>query len=68
MAVASQRLWEQVEKLPEPQRLAIVLRYGLEFSVEEIAEATNASENTVKYRLKEALAKLRRHVRSGQKK
>jgi RNA polymerase sigma factor (sigma-70 family) len=52
-----------LNELPEPQRVAIVLRYGLDFSIEDIAEATESAPNTVKYRLKEALAKLRRLIR-----
>lgn len=64
-ALVSQELWKQVEKLPEPQRVALVLRYGLDFRIDEIAEATETSKNTVKYRLKEALTKLRRHIRPG---
>lgn len=58
-----QRVWEYLEKLPEPQRVAIVLRHGLDYAVQEIAEATETSPNTVKYRLKEALEKIRRLVR-----
>lgn len=57
------RIWEYLDKLPEPQRLAILLRHGLDYGVQEIAEATESSPNTVKYRLKEALEKLRRMVR-----
>ena len=57
------RVWEYLEQLPQPQRVAIVLRYALDYSVDDIAEATESSPNTVKYRLKEALAKLRRLVR-----
>jgi RNA polymerase sigma-70 factor (ECF subfamily) len=56
-------VWEYVEQLPEPQRQAILLRHGLDYSVGDIAEATETSPNTVKYRLKEALAKMRRLVR-----
>jgi RNA polymerase sigma factor (sigma-70 family) len=51
-----------LRQLPEPQRVAVVLRYGLDYSVNEIAQATETSPNTVKYRLKEALAKMRRLV------
>lgn len=52
-----------VNELPEPQRAAIVLRYGMDLSIDDIAEVTQSSPNTVKYRLKEALAKLRRLIR-----
>jgi RNA polymerase sigma-70 factor (ECF subfamily) len=54
---------EYVERLPPPQREAFLLRYALDYRVGEIAEATACSPNTVKYRLKEALARLRRMVR-----
>jgi RNA polymerase sigma factor (sigma-70 family) len=54
---------EYLDRLPHPQRVAIVMRYGLDFTVDDIAEATEASPNTVKYRLKEALATVRRLVR-----
>ena len=57
------KVWEYLEQLPELQRQAIVLRHGLDYSVGDIAEATESSPNTVKYRLKEALAKMRRLVR-----
>ena len=54
---------EYLDRLPSPQRVAIVLRYGQEYSVDDIAEATGASRNTVKYRLKTAVATVRRLVR-----
>lgn len=59
----ARRTWQYLEQLPEPQRIAVVLRYGLDYRVDEIAEETESTRNTVKYRLKEALAKLRRLVR-----
>ncbi len=54
---------EYLDHLPPRQRAAVVLRHGLDFTVDEIAEATRTSRNTVKYRLKEALATIRRLVR-----
>ena len=54
---------EYLQQLPEPQRVAVVLRYALDYSVDDIAQATETSPNTVKYRLKAALAKMRRLVR-----
>lgn len=62
-SLMARRTWGYLEQLPEPQRIAIVLRYGLDYRVDEIAEETAATRNTVKYRLKEALVKLRRLVR-----
>lgn len=57
------KVWDYLERLPAPQRVALVLRYTLDYSVEDIAEATESPPDTVKYRLKEALAKVRRLVR-----
>lgn len=57
------RVSEYLAYLPPVQRVAVVLRHGLDYTVDEIAEATEASRNTVKYRLKEALATIRRLVR-----
>ena len=57
------RVWEYLTQLPQPQRVALVLRHSLEYSVDDIAKATETSPNTVKYRLKQALARIRRLVR-----
>ena len=54
---------EYLDRLPHPQRVAIVLRHGFDYTVDDIAEVTEASRNTVKYRLKEALATVRRLIR-----
>lgn len=54
---------EYLDRLPHLQRDAIVLRYALDYTVDDIAEATEISRNTVKYRLKEALSTLRRLIR-----
>jgi RNA polymerase sigma factor (sigma-70 family) len=57
------RLSDYLDQLPLQQRVAIVLRHGLDYTVDEIADATATSRNTVKYRLKEALSTIRRLVR-----
>lgn len=54
---------EYLDRLPNPQRVALVLRHGFDYSVDDIAEMTKSSRNTVKYRLKEALATVRRLIR-----
>jgi RNA polymerase sigma-70 factor (ECF subfamily) len=54
---------EYLDRLPSPQRVAIVLRYGQDYAVDDIAAATGTSRNTVKYRLKTAVATVRRLVR-----
>jgi RNA polymerase sigma-70 factor (ECF subfamily) len=53
---------EYLQRLPPPQREALVLRYALGYSVSDVADATASPCDTVKYRLKGALAKLRRLI------
>jgi RNA polymerase sigma-70 factor (ECF subfamily) len=50
-------------ELPEARRTALVLRHVLGYSVEEIAELTQTSPNTVKDRLLSARDQMRRLVR-----
>ncbi len=56
-------LLEYLAELPEARRTALVMRHLLEYSVQEIAELTDTSPNTVKDRLLQARAQLRRSVR-----
>ncbi|MGC4064011.1 MAG: sigma-70 family RNA polymerase sigma factor [Polyangiaceae bacterium] len=49
--------------LPETRRVAVVLRHVMDYTVEEIAELTETSPNTVKDRLVHARAQLRRLIR-----
>ena len=49
-----------VGKLPEKQQVAVRLRYVHEYSIEEIAELTEAPENTVRDRLQVGKKKLKR--------
>jgi RNA polymerase sigma-70 factor (ECF subfamily) len=53
---------EYLSELPEIHRVALVLRHGFGYSMEEIAEMTGASANTVKARLRNGKLKLRRMV------
>jgi RNA polymerase sigma-70 factor (ECF subfamily) len=55
----AQSLWRAVQRLSEPDQQVIYLRYFLEMSVEETAEATGVAEGTVKSRLHRALERLR---------
>jgi RNA polymerase sigma-70 factor, ECF subfamily len=48
-----------LERLPEPQKNAVVLHHALGFTVAEIAEEEVASVETVRSRLRMALKKLR---------
>jgi RNA polymerase sigma-70 factor (ECF subfamily) len=50
-------------QLPEARRVVLVLRHMLDYSIEDIAEATEVSPNTVKDRLLHARQQLRRMIR-----
>lgn len=54
---------ECLNRLSEPQRTALLLRAGFEYSIEEIASLTEVSPNTVKDRLTRARQILRALVR-----
>jgi RNA polymerase sigma factor (sigma-70 family) len=56
---------ECLELLPEPQATALVLRACFEYTVDEIAEMTQTSRNTVKDRLVRGRQTLRALVRGG---
>ncbi len=61
-----ERIPGQVEaylsELSDERRQAIVLRHVQDWSIDEIAEATGVSRNTVKDRLRSALELLRKHI------
>ena len=52
-----------LEMLPEAQRTTLVMRHMMDYSIDEIAEATGVPANTVKDRLVRALGRLREIVR-----
>lgn len=54
---------EYLSELPEARRTVLVLRHVLDYSIEEIAEATEVSPNTVKDRLLHARRQVRQAVR-----
>jgi RNA polymerase sigma factor (sigma-70 family) len=54
---------QYLDELPEDRREVLVLKYLLDYSVEGIAETLRLSPNTVKYRLKQALAQMRALIR-----
>ena len=54
----------EIKELPEPFRIAIVLRELQGLSYEEIASATNASVGTVKSRIARARVKLQNNLRA----
>jgi RNA polymerase sigma-70 factor (ECF subfamily) len=57
---------EYLDQLSERQRSVLILRHGLEYSVEEIAEIAGISPNSVKDRLLRGRSELRRLVRRDQ--
>jgi RNA polymerase sigma factor (sigma-70 family) len=52
-----------LDQLPEVKRTALLLRHVLDYSIEEIAECTEVSVNTVKDRLLSAREQIRKLVR-----
>jgi RNA polymerase sigma-70 factor (ECF subfamily) len=54
---------DYLSELPETRRVALVLRHVMGYSVEEIAELTEASPNTVKDRLHQAREQVRKTLR-----
>lgn len=57
---------EYLKRLPEAQRTVLLLRSGFGYSIDEIAELTQASINTVKDRLKRAKDAMRRELHREQ--
>jgi RNA polymerase sigma-70 factor (ECF subfamily) len=58
-ALEAQALWQAVRRLNAVDQEVIYLRYFLELSVNEAAEAMNVEPGTVKSRLSRALSRLR---------
>jgi RNA polymerase sigma-70 factor (ECF subfamily) len=56
-------LREYLDGLPEAQRTAVLLHHALDHSIDEIAETTEVSPDTVKSRLRLGLAALRKQIR-----
>ena len=54
---------DYLAELPETRRVALVLRHVMDYSIEEIAELTGVSPNTVKDRLLHAREQVRRNIR-----
>ncbi len=62
-SVFHQRLWQAIQKLPENDQRMIYLRFFLDLSVAETAQALDVAQGTVKSRLHRALEKLRAIIR-----
>lgn len=56
-------LREYLAALPEAQRTAVLLHHALDHSIDEIADLTDVSPDTVKSRLRLGLAALRKRIR-----
>ncbi len=59
----AERLLELLAELPEAQREAVLLKEEAGLSLEEIAQATGTGRETVKSRLRYAMARLRQGLR-----
>jgi RNA polymerase sigma factor (sigma-70 family) len=55
-------IWANLAELPERQRDALVLRYYLDLSIQEVADYLNCPANTAKSLIHRGLAKLRMRV------
>jgi RNA polymerase sigma factor (sigma-70 family) len=56
---ADEDLWRQVRSLPERQRVAVTLRYGLDFAHEQIAEVLGTTQTASRRLVSDGLADLR---------
>lgn len=54
-----------LQKLPDFQKEAIILRYYHDFKIREIADITNSNESTVKSRLRQGTLKLAQILNGG---
>lgn len=59
----SARLWREIERLPDAQREALLLRDWHGLSYDEIATATNTTVTTVNSRIHDARVRLRERLR-----
>jgi RNA polymerase sigma-70 factor (ECF subfamily) len=59
----SRELWSTVRMLPERMQTVLYLRYFLELSLDETAQALNLAEGTVKSQTHRALEKLREIIK-----
>ena len=59
----NERLWREIDRLPEVQREALLLRDWHGLSYAEIAEATGSSVTTINSRLHDARVRLRERLR-----
>lgn len=60
------RIWALVERLPQPQRTAMVLKFQEDLKIEDIAIAMGKSPGAVKLLIHRAVTKLRDQTRQDQ--
>ena len=61
---ATSDFWDVLQKLPEDQRIAIVLRFYGQYRASEIAEIVNKPSATVRSHVKRGLAAMRKELES----
>lgn len=61
-----QKVRDAVQKLPDYQRDALILKFYHDMKVKDIAEVTGAREASVKSRLRQGLEKLRKILKGGE--
>jgi RNA polymerase sigma-70 factor (ECF subfamily) len=61
--MAASQMWEAVDRLPEAQRSAVMLRFRHELTYDEISQVMGAPSGTVKSWIHFALKKLRGELR-----
>ena len=64
LASSAGELWDVLERLPEDQRIAVVLRYYGGYQASEIAQITDTPASTVRSHLRRGLTALRRELDS----
>ncbi len=63
MGVLRQQIWEKIERLPEKQRMAVILVYGEGLRHEEAAEILGCAVGTIGWHIHQAIARLRDQVK-----
>jgi len=58
----SRRIWAAIDQLPKQQRAALILKFGEDLKIEEIAEVLGKSSGAVKLLLHRGVERLRREL------
>lgn len=65
--VDSEKVKEAIEKLPDYQKEAIILRFYHDLKIKDIAQITKNKEATVKSRLRQGIGKLKKMLQGGKR-